>query len=155
MAQGQAKNPMETIYLFGIYSFSSTWQRARPRTLSRQFIYVGTLSTIFYLGIFWNLFLIMIDSIGIPSYSSYTASRRSTLGPLFLSNCTLWDSVPNGSLQCVCVRVCVCACVCVCIGQPENNYLRPGAVKSSLGIWHTTLLLNCRRSRLNNRSCLL
>ena len=111
MAQGQAKNPMETIYLFGIYSFSSTWQRAKPRTLSRQFIYVGTLSTIFYLGIFWNLFLIMIDSIGIPSYSSYTASRRSTLGPLFLSNCTLWDSVPNGSLQCVCACVRVCACV--------------------------------------------
>ena len=54
---------------------------------------------ILFLRSTWTCFW---SSLTFPEFHlvfSYTASRRSTLGPWFLFNCALWDSVPNGSLQ--------------------------------------------------------
>ena len=78
-------------------AFFQTWQSQKPYRAHLS-IYLGTLSVVFYFGVYLNQFLIVIDFIGIPTCISHTASRRSTLGPLFLFNCMLWDSVPNGSL---------------------------------------------------------
>ena len=101
----------------------SLWQRAKPRTLTSnslrcskfqicssfrrlsrfctvfpQSVYWDIwsrlwswsfLSIVFICGAYLNQFLIVIHFIGIPSYD---------VRSFILSNCMLWDSVPDGSL---------------------------------------------------------